>query len=196
MLQSSLFDQLENDPASCAADSPAKIYPWLESVAAWLANDQDCSFTSFASLVSSLPSGWSSKTSLACYPHGVLLTPRRVRFQWDDDGSETKQVISPSSCPRWLNSGMAWPGGCLILNTSEWPKDASVSSLSDTLESVLDGHFSTPADLLAYLAKYYLNPKACSGIIRRAAARNRTLPEQLMRALEFVAAQESTPVES
>lgn len=35
--------------------------------------------------------------------------------------------------------------------------------------------------------KYYLSPKACSGILRRAAKRDRTLPPLLLQALQQVA---------
>jgi hypothetical protein len=36
--------------------------------------------------------------------------------------------------------------------------------------------------------RFYLSAKACQGILRRAEKRNKTLPEQLQRALEAVAA--------
>ena len=35
----------------------------------------------------------------------------------------------------WSNAGMGSPTECLTLNISEWPKDADVCSLSDTLET-------------------------------------------------------------
>ena len=35
----------------------------------------------------------------------------------------------------WSSAGMGSPTECLTLNTSEWPKDAAVCSLSDTLET-------------------------------------------------------------
>jgi len=60
----------------------------------------------------------------------------------------------------------------LTLNTWEFHNDAAESSLSDVLE-VRD----VPA-------KYSLSPKACAGILRRAKARGRELPEDLMGALE------------
>lgn len=40
---------------------------------------------------------------------------------------------SPS--PRWLNSGIASPGECWMLSTSDWPSDANVSFLSAILEA-------------------------------------------------------------
>ncbi|MDT4859637.1 hypothetical protein FQZ97_941550 [compost metagenome] len=62
-------------------------------------------------------------------------------------------------------------------NISAWPNDAAVCSLSQVLE--LD---SIPA-------RYFLSPKACAGILRRAEARDKSLPAQLLRALEGTAAQ-------
>jgi hypothetical protein len=38
--------------------------------------------------------------------------------------------------------------------------------------------------------RFFLSPKACTGILRRAAKRNRKLPEQLRLALVAVAGQE------
>lgn len=60
-------------------------------------------------------------------------------------------------------------------NISEWPNDASVCSLSQVLEKD-----SIPA-------KYFLSPKACAGILRRAENRKRQLPPLLREALERVA---------
>jgi DNA (cytosine-5)-methyltransferase 1 len=64
----------------------------------------------------------------------------------------------------WGNSGMGSPTGFLTLSTSEWPKDAAVCSLSDTLET---------GDVPA---RFYLSPKACAGILRRAEKRGKDLP--------------------
>jgi DNA (cytosine-5)-methyltransferase 1 len=58
-----------------------------------------------------------------------------------------------------------------MLNTSESPSGAVASSLSDVLE------------IRADLSKYYLSPRAATGIIRRAAKRGRELPPQLAEAL-------------
>ena len=66
-------------------------------------------------------------------------------------------------------------GGCWMPNISAWPNDAAVCSLSQVLE---EG--SIPQ-------RYSLSPKACAGILRRAEARGKTLPEQLLRALVAVA---------
>jgi hypothetical protein len=82
------------------------------------------------------------------------------------------EILVPSSgC--WANSGMGSPTGFLTLNTSEWPKDAAVCSLSDTLETGDVPH------------KYYLSPRACQGILRRAEKCGKELPEQLRNALSL-----------
>ena len=67
-------------------------------------------------------------------------------------------------------------GGFLMPNISDWPNDASVSSLSDVL-------VTDPIP-----EKYFLSPEACAGILRRAAKRRRTLPAPLKEALVAVAA--------
>jgi hypothetical protein len=70
---------------------------------------------------------------------------------------------------------MGSPTAFLTLNGSEWPKDAAVCSLSDTLEI---------GDLPQ---RYYLSAIACEGILRRAAKRNKELPAALRDALQLVA---------
>jgi C-5 cytosine-specific DNA methylase len=61
-------------------------------------------------------------------------------------------------------------------NTSAWPNDAAVSSLSQVL---LTSRIPP---------KYFLSGKACAGILRRAAKRGKVLPASLSLALEEVAA--------
>ncbi|KUR47569.1 hypothetical protein PST407_02635 [Pseudomonas syringae pv. tomato] len=62
-------------------------------------------------------------------------------------------------------------GGSWTPNISAWPNDAAVCSLSQVLEQT-----SIPQ-------RYFLSAKACAGILRRAEARGKTLPEQLLSAL-------------
>jgi hypothetical protein len=59
-------------------------------------------------------------------------------------------------------------------NSSEWPNDAVVCSLSQVLETDV-------------APKYFLSPRACRGILRRAAKREKDLPPFLKQALERVA---------
>jgi hypothetical protein len=62
-------------------------------------------------------------------------------------------------------------GGFWMPNISAWPNAAAVCSLSQVLE---------PGSIPQ---RYFLSPKACAGIIRRAEARGKTLPAQLLAAL-------------
>ena len=83
-------------------------------------------------------------------------------------------ILVPSS-GRWSNSGMGSPTGCLTLNTLEYHKDAEESSLLDVLET-------GPVP-----QRFFLSQKACSGILRRAEVRNKTLPPLLHQALKSMA---------
>ena len=67
-----------------------------------------------------------------------------------------------------------WRGGASTLNTGVSPRDAKESSLSQILQA------DPPL-------KYYLSPKACLGILRRAFERGKELPKMLARALKIQA---------
>lgn len=69
-------------------------------------------------------------------------------------------------------------GGPWTPNTSDWPNDAAVCSLSQVLETG-----SIPP-------RFFLSGTACAGILRRADKRGKTLPEPLQVALTAVASQE------
>ena len=88
----------------------------------------------------------------------------------------TKDGILAPLSGRWANSGIASPTECLTLSTSAFPSDVDVCSLSDVLETG-----EVPQ-------KYFLSPKACAGILRRAESRGKTLPLALQKALEAVVA--------
>ena len=93
--------------------------------------------------------------------------------------------ILAASLVRWGKSGMGGPTGCLTLNTLEWPSEGAECLLSDVLETG-----SLPQ-------KYYLSPKACQGILRRAKKRGKMLPLMLQTALEHCALEitkESVPM--
>lgn len=68
-------------------------------------------------------------------------------------------------------------GASLMPNISAWPNDASVCLLSQVLEQT-----SIPQE-------FFLSPKACEGILRRAENRGKTLPEALGMALRAVSQQ-------
>ena len=67
------------------------------------------------------------------------------------------------------------PGVSMTLNTGESPSAVRESTLSQILEA------NAPE-------KYYLSPKACQGILRRAEKRGKELPRMLKEALEEVIA--------
>ena len=67
-----------------------------------------------------------------------------------------------------------WRGDASTLNTGVSPRDAKESSLSQILQA------DPPL-------KYYLSPKACLGILRRAFERGKELPKKLERALKIQA---------
>jgi hypothetical protein len=70
-----------------------------------------------------------------------------------------------------------------MLNMTEWHSAAAVCSLSEVLETEV-------------AQKYFLSPKACRGILRRAEKRERELPQSLKQALEQTAMAFETETES
>ena len=74
----------------------------------------------------------------------------------------------------WEPDGV-WLTEFLTLNFGASPSEENASSLSQILEA------NVPE-------KYYLSPKACLGILRRASERGKELPEVLRKALERQAA--------
>jgi hypothetical protein len=146
-MQTSIFSLVE--PPVSPSVSPDSEKDWLIRVAT--------SRSRFLPLLTNTaPSGWSGRTSPAC-------------CQAMKDGT-----LVPSS-GAWANSGMGGPTESWTLNTSEWPNDAVVCSLSQTLEAG-----SVPQ-------RFYLSAKACLGILRRAEKRGKELPPALKMALKGVA---------
>ena len=75
----------------------------------------------------------------------------------------------------WQNClGVKSHGGYWTHNIGECPNVAAESSLSRILQPTED----VPE-------KYYLSPRACAGILRRAKERGKKLPEELRIALEL-----------
>lgn len=94
--------------------------------------------------------------------------------------SQARMGRTSDACSEaWMRSGTVWHGGYLTRSSSAWPSDASVSFLSDALETR-----EVPA-------RYYLSPTACLGILRRAERRGRSLPPQLEVALRAQASSTS-----
>ena len=150
--QLSMFDQ-----TSYAEDSPVKTYPSPENVRDWLEDEAACGSSTIELSLKLNRSGLSWKM----YP---------------DFFQARKDEILPSSFEGWMTSGIWGSAKLLTANTSEWPSDAAVCSLSDILEPQVD-------------PKYFLSPKACAGILRRAEKRGKELPTTLRHALQAVAAE-------
>src|SRR4051794_5937800 len=129
----------------------------------WLIPEVISPWCILALLTAIAPSGWFGRTS-------PVLCQRMM------DGT-----FQPSS-GAWSDSGMASPTECLTLSTVDHAtslapsrSDDGVSCLSDILET---------GDVPP---KYFLTPRACAGILRRAAKRGKELPRQLQAALQQVA---------
>ena len=104
-------------------------------------------------------SSWKRSSALKAIPFQSLdLTPGAGNLL----GEFYWELISP------------WHGGASTLNTGVSPKDAKESSLSQILQA------DPPL-------KYYLSPKACLGILRRAFERGKELPPKLEGALKIQA---------
>jgi len=103
---------------------------------------------------------------------------------FQDSCQATVDAISPDSSMKWSGAGMAWHGGFLMPDTSEFRSVVGESSLlpvEPTLSMILEER----AD-----SRYALSSRAAAGILRRAGRRGRKLPEALEAALKAVAALE------
>jgi hypothetical protein len=87
----------------------------------------------------------------------------------------TKPARLTASSTGYRKSGMGFRGQCWTLNTLASRSGASVSLLSDILETG------------ALPPRYYLTKRACVGILRRAEKRGKALPVALHQALQAVA---------
>lgn len=138
---------------SSSEEAPARASPSQESDSEWTI------------LAATLP--WNtSELSEMSNPLGSSTKMSPVSCHLEEDGT-----LVPSS-GKWKNSGMGGPTESWTRVTSESPNDDVVSSLLDVLEEI-----GTVQE------RYYLSPKACSGILRRAQKRNKKLPKELDLAL-------------
>ena len=130
------------------------------------------------------PDGWRGKTSPVSFQ---TMEDADLQAFWDcSPGDGLKSLLQDGGMrelSRATKALTASHGECLTLSLCEWtaflelsPNDAGVSSLSDILE------------IGDVPQRFYLSPKACAGILRRAEKRRKTLPEQLRQALQSVAA--------
>src|SRR3990167_10395525 len=130
-------------------------------------------------------SGWT--TRVATWPSNILrLLDACGPVGWYSRTSPaccpatTGGTLAPSS-GSWANAGMGSPTEFLTLSLPEFHSAAVACSLSAILET---------GDVPR---RYFLSPKACAGILRRAAKRGKELPIQLHRALEQAAGGSSAP---
>ena len=118
---------------------------------------------------------WKTLVETSCSPISQWLTTLNPNGFYGKTYQEyslaTEDMTSQPYFKGWLNSGMGSPTGFLTLNISECHKDADVCSLSDVLE------------IGEVQPKFYLSPKACAGILRRADKRGKKLPDMLKAAL-------------
>ncbi len=109
----------------------------------------------------------SSMQSARSNPKGMLfLCLKMVNGQMQET---SWQMISPLR------------GECSMLNIGEYPNEENVSTLSQILQ-------------VGVPEKYYLSQRACQGILRRASARGKELPELLRKALLQQALMDTTEV--
>ena len=94
--------------------------------------------------------------------HGVCTTPNSGAFHRDGNGCVWLETSMGSQHQKYY----------LVLNCGEKPKEPMPTRLSEVLERNVD-------------SRYCLSPKACQGILNRAARRGKELPEALRLALEM-----------
>ena len=173
-VQMSLFGA----PPARTSPSPESELEWMALVATWPSS-------ALALLGASGPAGWSSRTCPVSCPLTAEAQKRSVRFEIvpneDAPISEPawtvrRTVTSPPSSPPFANSAILDATEFLMLSLPAYHSGAVASSLSDILEKTGDVG-----------PQYYLTPRACAGILRRAEKRGKELPEQLRRALETAA---------
>jgi hypothetical protein len=155
-----------------SAGRPANPSPSLESVSAWMIRAATLPLSMSAWLSALAPAGSSGKmcpASSPAPPDETLLTfwvsspegPSKCRGGDGAVPASLREVLHPTGSR----------GACLTLNISEWTatlvpshSDGDVSSLLDILET---------GDVPR---RYFLSPKACRGILRRAEKRGKELP--------------------
>ena len=168
---------LTMDPSPNTNHGPSQLEMWTSSLGAAPASHfqspvlgKECKTPEATSpspildwLTSSSPSGSFMKTCQVCSVS-------------TEDG-----ILVPSS-GRWGSSAMGGPTECWTLNISEAPRNVAGESSSwpvATLSQVLEtGELPQ---------RFYLSPKACAGILRRAAKRGKALPPMLEAALRQAA---------
>lgn len=141
--------------ASDSLDRAARP-PW-KAVSEWLSAGNDFSLPSLASLIRSLPPGWSARRCLE-------FCRRATDGSWE------------LSSRRWPTAGTASPGGCLTFALSTEPFGNDASSSPAVLEATQD----VPQ-------RFFLSRKRAYRLVERLKFRRNPPPESLLEALEVAA---------
>lgn len=129
----------------------------------WMTRAETSCSPILPSLHAIAPVGWFGRTSPASCP------------------ATEAGILAPSSGV-WANSGMGSHTECLTFSSVEQFDSRGPSHNGDAVCLLSD--ILVIGDVPQ---RYYLTPKACRGILRRAAKRGKSLPQLLMRALKAVA---------
>lgn len=173
----------EDGQTSLFSDHPVRTSASPDAASGWMATAATWRSSPLVLLTSYAPAGWFLKTSPAYCRLEAEAQRQSVRFEKvpsEPEPTVTKTVTSPPSSPSFSNAGILDATGLLTLNMPEFRSGGAASSLSSILET---------GDLPR---RFFLSPKACAGIIRRAAKRGKELPRQLARALQAAADSERT----
>lgn len=171
-MQTGTFQTLMFSPA----ELPARDSVSPDSERVWMTRVLNSPSPMLRLLQDFAPAGWSLRTSPASFP---AVEDETLRNFWAR--SQAGKFLPLRKAGKTQASSKASPtptgshGGCLTLNTAEFPSAAVACSLSDILETG------------AVPPRYYLSATACRGILRRAEKRGKTLPIKLRLALEQVA---------
>jgi len=184
-MENEQLDFLSEEPLANPSASPDSEKDWLTRAVTWPSRFLDM-------LTAHGPNGWFGRTSPGSFPVGQMrrrilrpmdaeyiakkfaaleesLDPKAMNSQQKSALERLRKLTKPQtltvSSPGFQNSGIVSPTECLTLNTSESPRDAVASSLSDILET---------GDLPP---RFYLSKTACVGILRRAARRGKAAEE-------------------
>jgi hypothetical protein len=118
------------------------------------------------------PAGWYGRTSPVSFR---AMEDEILRAFWQSSpGEPSSAQLQDGKTAEQFRASKALTdshGECLTLSISEWPSGGVACSLSDVLETG-----EVPR-------RYYLSPRACAGILRRADRRGKVLPERLREAL-------------
>ena len=133
-------------------------------------NTQDTLFGKMSQEHSAPIKGKTSKRSLSPYVQSKPIPFLYLNLQ-KENGQERDTLM-------WQLDSIL-PGEQSMLSIGEYPREENGSTLSQILQTGVP-------------EKYYLSPKACLGILRRASVRGKELPPVLKAALERQAAQEES----